>query len=80
MVTGTDVSSTRQGERGSKRQTIQRRRDFVNNSQVEKDNEFHEVRQVRMLEALPGFGGGKMPGRSKAEGGTEETDEENQVR
>ena len=29
-----------------------------------------------MPEALPGFGGGRLPGRSRAEGGREEDDEE----
>ena len=30
-----------------------------------------ELRELKMPKVLPGFGGGKLPGRNKAEGGTE---------
>ena len=39
-----------------------------------------EVRELNMPEALPGFGGGKLPGRSKAGSGEEGNDEETEVR
>ena len=38
---------------------------------VERDKEFQELRELKMPEALPGFSGGKLLGRRKAEGGKE---------
>ena len=39
--------------------------------QVEKDKEVQEVRELILPEALPGFSGGKMSGKSLVEGGNE---------
>ena len=43
---------------------------------VEREKEFQEWREQQMPEALPGFSGGRLPGRSKAEEGKEKEDEE----
>ena len=45
----------------------------------ERDQEIQEWREQKMPEALTGFSGGKLPGRSKAEK-TEEEDEEKEIR
>ena len=42
--------------------------------QVERDRKVQVVRKIRTPEALPGFSGGRKPGRSKAEGGAEDAD------
>ena len=53
---------------------------------VERDSEIQEVREFKSPEALPDYSRGKMPGRSKAEGGKrrrrrkEEEEEEDEVR
>ena len=47
---------------------------------VERDKEIQEVRELNMAVALPGFGGGKLPGRKKAEDGKQGNDEEDEVR
>ena len=47
--------------------------------EVEGDTEILGVRELKMPEALPGLSGGKMPGRSNAEGGRVEKEEENEV-
>ena len=49
-------------------------------SQVERDKDCQELRELKMPNASPGFSGGKLPGRSKAEGGPEEQKEEEEVR
>ena len=43
---------------------------------AEKDREIQEWREQQMPKALSGFSGGKLPGRSKAEKGSEEEDED----
>ena len=43
---------------------------------VDREKEVQEWRERKMPKALPGFSGGKRPGRSKAEKGIEEEDED----
>ena len=45
---------------------------------VDRDKEIQEGRELKMPRALPGFNGGKMAGRSKAEG-EEVSEEEDEV-
>ena len=47
---------------------------------VARDKGIQEVRALKMPGTLSGHSGGSMPGRSKAEGGKEENDEEDEVR
>ena len=42
----------------------------------ERDKELQEVRELKMPKALPGYSGGKLSGRSKAEGGGEKEEKE----
>ena len=45
---------------------------------LERDKKIQEWREQKMPGPLPGFSGGKLPGRSKAEKGQEEDDAENE--
>ena len=47
---------------------------------VEREEEIQEVRELRAPKGLPGHSGGKMQGRSKAEGGKGEKEVEDEVR
>ena len=38
------------------------------------DKEFQDWRELKMPKVLPGYSGGKLPGRSRAEGGREGKD------
>ena len=43
---------------------------------VERDNEVQEWNEQKMAKALPGYSGGRLPGRSSEEKGREEEKEE----
>ena len=43
---------------------------------VERDKVIQDVHELQISKALAGYGGGKVFGRNKAEGGKEEKDEE----
>ena len=47
---------------------------------VERDKAIQVVNELKIPKASPGFSGGDMPKGSKAEGGTEGNDEEDEVR
>ena len=47
---------------------------------MERDKEIQKLCELKMPQALPGYSGGALPGRSKAEGGKEGKAEEGEVR
>ena len=47
---------------------------------VERDKEVQEWNEQKMPKALPGYGGGRLPGRSTKEKGREEEEEEEDSR